>query len=107
LSIVVQLGKASAAKKELAQQLRDYSSEAKRLHGHTYNAFGVRSIPGAHGFTSTDPNGVTGINVIFVDGAFAYHVGAGAAAGAKNPPTKRAVVRAAARLYERVHRASA
>jgi hypothetical protein len=103
LSIVVQVRDRRAANTELALQLRDYSTEAKRLPGHTYKPFGVPAIPGAHGFTGTDPNGGSGINVIFADGAFTYHVGAGYGAGAQNPPTRAAVVRAAARLYNRVH----
>ena len=70
-----------------------------RLHGHTYAPFTVAGISGAHGFTSNDPNGGTGVNVIFADGAFAYHVGAGWARKAKAP----SVVRAAAHLYARVH----
>jgi hypothetical protein len=103
LSIVVQVRDRRAANTELALQLRDYSTEAKRLPGHTYKPFGVPAIPGAHGFTGTDPSGGSGINVIFADGAFTYHIGAGYGAGAQSPPTRAAVVRAAARLYNRVH----
>jgi hypothetical protein len=103
LSIVVRLRNARAASAEIARQLRDYATEGTRLHGHTYAPFTVAGIPGAHGFTSNDPNGGTGVNVIFADGAFAYHVDAGWAKGAKTPPTRAAVVRAAAHLYARVH----
>ena len=103
LSIVVQLGSRKAALSELAHQLRDYATEASRLAGHTYTPFRVPSIPGARGFSSTDPSGGNGINVIFADGPFTYHVGAGWAHGASDPPTKSAVIRAAGRLYARVH----
>lgn len=72
LSIVVQLRNARAATDDLARQ------------------------------TPTDPSGGGGISVIFADGAFTYHVGAGSAGGAKNPPTTAAVLRAAAHLYARV-----
>lgn len=102
LSIVVHLGNRRAAKNDLERQLRDYATEGSRLSGHTYAAFPVKSIPGAHGFVSTDPHGGTGINVIFADGAFTYHVGAGWADGAKSPPTTAAIIRAATHLYARV-----
>ena len=103
LSIVVRLGNRRAATNELARQLHDYATEGSRLSGHTYTAFQVKSIPGAHGFSSTDPSGGAGLNVIFADGTFTYHVGAGWGHGAKDPPTRAAVIRAATRLYARVH----
>ena len=103
LSIVVRLRNARAAAAELDRQLHDYATEASRLPGHTYARFTVAGIPGAHGFASNDPDGGTGVNVIFADGPFAYHVGAGWRKGAKSPPTRAAVVRAAVHLYARVH----
>ena len=99
LSIVVQVRSAQAAQAELARQLADYASEAQRLPGHTYTAFAATGIPGAHGFSSTDPSGRTGLNVIFSDGAFVYHVGAGGG----SPPSRTAVVAASRKLYTRVH----
>jgi hypothetical protein len=103
LSIVVQLRSAAAARTELARQLRDYASQASRLPGHTYVPFAVTGIPRARGFASRDPSGGSGINVIFADGTFVYHVGAGWGRGAGHPPTRRAVILAAEHLYKRVH----
>jgi len=103
LSIVVQVRSSAAATRELGLQPRDYATESRRLQGHTTRAFRVSGIPGAYGFTATDPSGGFGVNVIFADGPFVYHVGAGWAAGATSPPTKRQVVTAAHHLYKRVH----
>ena len=103
LSIVVRLRSRAAATRELGLQRRDYASESRRLHGHTTTPFPVRSIPGAYGFTASDPGGGSGVNVIFADGRFVYHVGAGWSAGASDPPTKQAIVSAAHHLYTRVH----
>lgn len=103
LSIVVRLRNGREATADIKQQLHDYATEGSRLSGHTYASFPVDSIPGAHGFVSTDPSGGTGINVIFADGAFTYHVGVGWGRGADKPPTKGVVIRAATRLYARVH----
>jgi hypothetical protein len=103
LSIVIRLGSAAAARAELARQRHDYATESTRLAGHTYAPFAVTGIPWAQGFVSRDPDGGTGINVIFADGAFVYHVGAGWGRGASNPPTQRALIQAATHLYERIH----
>lgn len=103
LSIVVRLRSRAAASRELGLQRRDYATESSRLHGHATTPFSVQSIPGAYAFTGTDPAGGGGVNVIFVDGRFVYHVGAGWGKGAGNPPTKQQVAAAAHRLYERLH----
>lgn len=103
LSIVVQVASPRLARIELARQLRDYSTESRRLPGHTYAPFAVPTIPAAHGFMGTDPNGGTGLNIIFSDGPFVYHVGTGWGAGAKGPPTRASVIAAVKGLYERVH----
>jgi hypothetical protein len=103
LSIVVGLRSPAAAMRELGLQRREYATESRRLHGHTTTPFAVRSIPGAYAFTATDPSGGSGINVIFADGRFVYHVGAGWGPGASDPPTKQEVAAAAHRLYNRVH----
>jgi hypothetical protein len=102
ISIVVRLRSAAAATRELGLQRRDYRTEARRLPGHATTAFPVPSIPGAYGYTASDPGGGAGVNVIFADGRFVYHVGAGWGAGASDPPTKRSVVSAARHLYDRV-----
>lgn len=102
LSIVVRLRSQAAASRELGLQRRDYATESRRLHGHTTTPFAVRSIPAAYAFTATDPGGGFGINVIFADGRFVYHVGAGWGQGASHPPTKQDVVAAVTRLYNRV-----
>jgi hypothetical protein len=103
LSIVVRLRSRAAASRELGLQRRDYASESSRLHGHTTTFFPVRSVPGAYGFTASDPGGGSGVNVIFADGRFVYHVGAGWSGGASDPPTKQAIVSAAHHLYSRIH----
>lgn len=103
LSIVVRLRSSAAATRELGLQRRDYANESRRLHGHTTTFIPVRSIPGAYGFTASDPGGGSGVNVIFADGRFVYHVGAGWSAGASDPPTRQAIVSAANHLYARVH----
>ena len=103
LSIVVQLRTPAAAKKELGLQRRDYANEPHTVGDYT-TFFHVSGIPGAYGFTATDgSHSHFGANVIFADGRFVYHVGAGWGAGANNPPTKQQVVAAAHHLYERVH----
>jgi hypothetical protein len=103
LSIVVRLRSRAAATRELGLQRRDYATESRRLHGHTTTLFAVGSIPGAYGFTASDPGGGSGVNVIFADGRFVYHVAAGWSAGVDDPPTKQAIVSAAHHLYARVH----
>lgn len=101
LSIVVQFASARAAGTELMRQLHDYSTESQRTPGERTTLFAVHGIPGAHGYTAKNAQSV-GVNVIFSDGPFAYHVGAGWSASATKPPTRAAVVAAATRLYERV-----
>jgi hypothetical protein len=102
LSIVVELASARAARAELARQLRDYAAEPLHAPAQTYTPFSVPGIPGAHGFTGRNPSTV-GVNVIFSDGPFDYHVGAGYGTNAHDPPTRGQVISAAAKLYRRVH----
>ena len=47
-----------------------------------------RAAGGAHGFTGADPSGGSGINVIFSDGRFVYHIGAGWGPRASKPFVK-------------------
>ena len=86
----------------MACKRRDYATESHRIRGATTTFFSVSTIPGAYGYTATDPSGGSGVNVIFADGPFVYHIGAGWGAGANRPPTTQQVVAAAHNLYERV-----
>jgi hypothetical protein len=63
--------------------------------------FKVTAIPGAHGIAATRSDGV-GYDIVFSDGVFSYDVGA-FTTDPRGPPTRMDVVRAATRLYVRVH----
>jgi hypothetical protein len=102
LSAVVRLGSATAARAEIAQQLRDFAGEPKRGRAKSYTAFPVPGIPGAHGFTLASADG-SGHNIIFSDGPYTYHLGVGWGKQAPNPPTRAQLITAAKILYNRVH----
>lgn len=102
LSAVVRLRSASAARAEIAQQIRDFAGEPKRGRAKTYAVFSVPGIPGAHGFTLSTAD-TTGHNIIFADGPFTYHLGVGYGNQASSPPTRAQLIAAARALYGRVH----
>jgi hypothetical protein len=102
LSAVLRLGSATAARAEIAQQLRDFAGEPHRGRAKSYAVFAVPGIPGAHGFTLTTDE-TSGYNVIFADGPFTYHLGVGWGNHASSPPTRAQLITAARALYERVH----
>jgi hypothetical protein len=102
LSAAVRLRSASAARAEIAQQLRDFAGEPTRGRAKTYTAFSVPGIPGAHGFTLSTTD-TSGHNIIFADGPFTYHLGVGWGNQASNPPTRAQLITAARALYDRVH----
>ena len=102
LSVAVRLGSPSAARAEIAQQLRDFHGEVGHRGVLTYTAFAVRGIPGAHGFTKTAKDGA-GHNIIWADGPFTYHVGVGWGAQVKDTPTQAQLISAAMTFYSRVH----
>jgi hypothetical protein len=96
LSVAVRLGSPSAARAEIAQQLRDFHGEVGHRGVLTYTAFAV------HGFTKTAKDGA-GHNIIWADGPFTYHVGVGWGAQVKDTPTQAQLISAAMTLYSRVH----
>jgi hypothetical protein len=102
LSAVLRLRSATAARAEIAQQLRDFAGEPHRGRAKSYAAFSVPGIRGAHGFTLTTDE-TSGYNVIFADGPFTYHLGVGFGNQASAPPTRAQLITAARALYERVH----
>ncbi len=87
LSMVVQLGSPAAARKYLTI----YNGVGDTL------PFRVSGIPGARGFGDQG-----GINIVFVDGDYAYLVGAGWN-GPKQTVTQAQLLAAAELLYHRVH----
>jgi hypothetical protein len=95
LSIVEQFGSPSAAKSEVAAQLK--MTEAQGAKG-----FAVPGIPGASGFGGSHGQG-TGIDVLFAAGPYYYLVGAGWPIGSANPPTRAALIAAAEHLYHRLY----
>lgn len=102
LSVVVRLGSVRAARREIAQQIRDFANEPGRGRAKSYAAFPVPGIVGAHGFTLTTEQ-TSGHNIIFADGPFTYHLGVGWGSQASNPPTRAQLIAAAKALYARVH----
>ena len=86
LSVVVQLGSHAAATKYLT------------IYNGFASPFPVSGIPRARGFGNSG-----GINVVFVDGDYAYLVGAGWQPGVKPPVTRQQLITAAKLLYRRVH----
>lgn len=94
VSGVMELGSASAARTELAAELRFFL-------GHGERRFSVKTIPGAVGYRSSSAAG-GGENVLFTDGRFLYLVGYGWYATAHNP-RHSALIDAATKLYTRVH----
>ena len=95
-------GSASAARAEIAQQVRDFAGEPSRGRAKSYAAFPVPGIPGAHGFKLTRDD-TSGYNIIFADGPFTYHLGVGWGNQASSPPTRAQLIAAARALYARVH----
>jgi hypothetical protein len=65
------------------------------------DSFKVTAIPGSHGIAATRSDG-EGYDIVFADGVFSYDVGA-FTTDPKGPPTRSDVIRAATRLYTRVH----
>jgi hypothetical protein len=102
LAAVLRLRSATAARAEIAQQLRDFAGEPHRGRAKSYATFSVPGIPGAHGFTLTTDE-TSGYNIIFADGPFTYHLGVGWGNQASAPPTRAQLIAAARALYERVH----
>ena len=102
LSVVVRLRSSHAAQTEIAQQLRDFADEPHRGRAKTYAAFSVPGIPGAHGFALTT-SATSGLNIIFADGPYLYHLGVGWGNQVTNPPTRTQLIAAASTLYKRVH----
>jgi hypothetical protein len=65
----------------------------------------VSAIPGAVGFgggPGAGQSGVGGENIVFADGSFFYLVG-NAWSGSTHNPKRAALVRAATKLFKRVH----
>jgi hypothetical protein len=102
LAAVVRLGSPGAAQAEIAQQLHDFAGEPHRGRAKTYAAFPVPGIPGAHGFALTTAE-TSGLNIIFADGPYTYHLGVGWGNQVTNPPTRTQLIAAVGRLYRRVH----
>jgi hypothetical protein len=100
LSWAIQLGSATAAKAELAAEVRDTKNTAKPPA--SYAAFAVSGITGARGYQLVGPSG-GGDNVQFADGPFVYLVAFGWTGNPKNRPTRANLIAAATRLYKRVH----
>jgi hypothetical protein len=65
------------------------------------DSFRVSAIPGAHGIAAKRSDG-EGYDIVFAEGAFSYDVGA-FTTDPDGHPTRMDVVRAATRLYARVH----
>ncbi len=97
LSTVTQFRTARGAREELATQV-----EIAKSKGSNYVGFRVRAIPHAHGYRLSSP-GSRGYNVMFSDGPFLYLVGGGFHPAGKKHLTRFDVIRAAKRLYGRVH----
>jgi len=97
LSTVTQFKTARGAREELATEIAIVKKK-----GSNYVGFRVRDIPHAHGYRLSSP-GSRGYNVMFSDGRFLYLVGAGFHPAAKKHLTRFDVIRAAKRLYRRVH----
>ena len=102
LSAAVRLGSPTAARAEIAQELRDFHAEVGHRGVLTYTAFAVPGLPAAHGFTKTATDGA-GHNIIWADGPFIYHVGVGWGAQVTDKPTQGQLISAARTLYSRVH----
>jgi hypothetical protein len=102
LSAVVRLRSASAARGEIAQQLRDFAGQPGRGRAKSYAAFSMPGIPGAHGFKLTSDD-TSGYNIIYADGPFTYHLGVGWGNQASSPPTRAQLIAAARAFYGRVH----
>lgn len=94
LSGVMELGSASAARTELAAELRFYVGQGEKR-------FPVNTIPGAVGYRSSSAAG-GGENLLFTDGPFLYSVGYGWL-GTLDNPKHSALINAATKLYSRVH----
>jgi hypothetical protein len=92
ISIVVQFRTPSAARADLAAEVREGA------HG---KASAVPAIPGARGFGGSSSES-SGQNVAFTKGSYYYLVGAGAPTGAA-VPSRATLAAAALRLYQRVH----
>ena len=65
------------------------------------DSFRVAAIPGSHGIAAKRSDG-EGYDIVFADGVFSYDVGA-FTTDSQGPPTRSDVIRAATRLYTRVH----
>lgn len=96
-SMVVQFRTANGAHADFAPTVRMLTPTT----GISVGRFTVRGIPGAQGFTTSRPGSV-GYDVIFVDGQFLYDEGV-VSPDPNGPPTRADLVRAATRMYRRVH----
>lgn len=94
LSWAMELGSATAARSELAREVREDES-----HG-PVSRFVVGGIPGVTAFRLGTTSG-GGDNILFSDGRFLYFVGVGWSPGGK--PARAALIPAAQTLYRRVH----
>jgi hypothetical protein len=109
LSMVVQFRTARAARAE-----QTHLVEASSDPTTTVRSFAVPGIPGADGWDASAV-GSDGVNVAFSDGRFTYVVAAGVAYEpgsavhvpttdtTPDPPSRASVIRAARKLYARVH----
>jgi hypothetical protein len=97
ISMVVQFRNANGAHADFTPTVRMRSQTPRTTMGR----FKVPNIPGAQGFIATRP-GAVGYEVIFVDGQFLYDE-AVVSPDPNGPPTRADLVRAATRLYRRVH----
>ena len=91
LSVVQEFQTSEAASFELENQLKQLAKLGE-------TPFTVTAIPGAHGYAQRSR-----INVEFAEGPYYYDVGARWPPGTSDPPSRAAVVAAAAALYKRVH----
>jgi len=96
LSVVEQLGSASAAHSELTDDVQ----EVKGVGG-TFGTFPVSGIPGAVGYSLSSPQGA-GINVTWADGPYYYLVGETISTLQKSSEDTLSI--AALHLYRRTHR---